>query len=144
MSKFCMQKDILLVKALKRILGGVFVLTAIPGIVSAQEARSQTYSKQSLPAIVDPRPAPINNQRQQQTALTNQVAQPTSAGRTRAEKDEAVFSGYVATVTGTRLPVFGANLFRDVPSTFGPAEAQQVNADYVIGAGDELQILGWG
>jgi polysaccharide biosynthesis/export protein len=40
--------------------------------------------------------------------------------------------------------VFGKNLFSDVPSTFAPLDGAQVNGDYVIGSGDELQIRGWG
>ncbi len=54
------------------------------------------------------------------------------------------FQIYVETSTGKRLDVFGRDLFRNVPSTFAPLKAVQVNADYVIGAGDALQIRGWG
>ena len=40
--------------------------------------------------------------------------------------------------------MFGADLFGDVPSTFAPFDGAQANQDYLIGAGDELQIRGWG
>ena len=54
------------------------------------------------------------------------------------------FQIYVETSTGKTLDVFGRDLFRNVPSTFAPLKAVQVNADYVIGPGDALQIRGWG
>jgi protein involved in polysaccharide export with SLBB domain len=54
------------------------------------------------------------------------------------------FQIYVEKVTGNQLPVFGRNLFNQVPDTFAPTESAQVNPDYVVGTGDELQIRGWG
>jgi len=149
MGKFSMQKDTLLIKSLRRIVMGVFALAALPGVAFAQDAghqasSTQTVGRQNLPNIVGVRPEVANNQRQQQRAQADGIVQTTNAGASRSQKDEAVFSEYVATVTGGRLPVFGKNLFFDVPTTFAPVEAQQVNSDYVIGAGDELQILGWG
>lgn len=54
------------------------------------------------------------------------------------------FQLYVENSTGKKLNVFGRDLFRHVPSTFAPLKAVQVNADYVIGPGDALQIRGWG
>lgn len=54
------------------------------------------------------------------------------------------FQSYVASSTGTSLGIFGRELFGNVPSTYAPLGAAQVNADYVIGTGDVLQIRGWG
>lgn len=54
------------------------------------------------------------------------------------------FQAYAAGVTGQSLPIFGKDLFNDVPSTFAPFDGIQVNQDYVIGTGDELQVRGWG
>ena len=45
---------------------------------------------------------------------------------------------------GKPLPIYGANLFESVPSTFAPADHIPVTADYVIGPGDELMIRAWG
>lgn len=59
-------------------------------------------------------------------------------------KPRASFESYVQAVTGTSLGIFGAELFTDVPNTFAPVDSAQVNPDYVIGTGDELQIRGWG
>jgi polysaccharide export outer membrane protein len=57
---------------------------------------------------------------------------------------KGAFESYVETVTGRSLPIFGSDLFSDVPSTFAPSDGAQVNPDYVVGTGDELQIRGWG
>ncbi|MGB6132951.1 MAG: SLBB domain-containing protein [Acidobacteriaceae bacterium] len=54
------------------------------------------------------------------------------------------FQKFVASTTGQVLPIFGANLFRQVPSTFSPLNLAPVPPDYVIGPGDELRIRVWG
>jgi protein involved in polysaccharide export with SLBB domain len=54
------------------------------------------------------------------------------------------FQKFVASTTGQVLPIFGANLFRRVPSTFAPLNLTPVPPDYVIGPGDELRIRIWG
>lgn len=59
-------------------------------------------------------------------------------------QEKGAFQAYVRSVTGAELPIFGHDLFSGVPDTFAPIEAVQVNPDYVIGTGDELQIRGWG
>ncbi|HEV1995568.1 MAG TPA: polysaccharide biosynthesis/export family protein [Candidatus Acidoferrum sp.] len=45
---------------------------------------------------------------------------------------------------GIKLPVFGQNLFQNVPSTFAPLDRVEVPADYIIGPGDEVLIRAWG
>jgi len=54
------------------------------------------------------------------------------------------FQDFVAQSTGRDLPIFGSDLFRNVPSTFAPVDDVPVTPDYVIGPGDELLILAWG
>ncbi len=54
------------------------------------------------------------------------------------------FQKFAASTTGQVLPIFGANLFRDVPSTFAPLNMTPVPSDYVLGPGDELRIRVWG
>ncbi len=54
------------------------------------------------------------------------------------------FQKFVASTTGQILPIYGANLFRRVPSTFAPLNQTPVPPDYVIGPGDELRIRIWG
>lgn len=54
------------------------------------------------------------------------------------------FQKFVAGTTGEVLPVFGANLFQNAPSTFAPLDQTPVPPDYIIGPGDELRIRIWG
>jgi protein involved in polysaccharide export with SLBB domain len=57
---------------------------------------------------------------------------------------ETEFQRYVNRATGHSLPIFGASLFRIVPSTFAPVDHIPVTADYVLGPEDELRIRIWG
>lgn len=54
------------------------------------------------------------------------------------------FQKFVASSTGQVLPIYGANLFRNVPSTFAPLDMAPVPSDFVIGPDDELRIRVWG
>ena len=54
------------------------------------------------------------------------------------------FQKFVASTSGQILPIFGANLFRNVPSTFAPLDNAPIPPDYVIGPGDELRLRIWG
>jgi len=54
------------------------------------------------------------------------------------------FQKFIASTSGQVLPIFGANLFRRVPSTFAPLNMTPVPSDYVIGPGDELRVRLWG
>ncbi len=54
------------------------------------------------------------------------------------------FQDFIAQSTGRDLPIFGSELFRNVPSTFAPVDNVPVTADYVIGPGDEIMIHAWG
>ena len=54
------------------------------------------------------------------------------------------FQEMVANSIGKRLPIYGASLFRNPPTTFAPLSMVPVTPDYVIGPGDELLIQVWG
>ncbi len=54
------------------------------------------------------------------------------------------FQKFVASTTGQVLPIFGADLFDAMPSTFSPLNMTPVPPDYVIGPGDELRVRVWG
>ena len=54
------------------------------------------------------------------------------------------FQQIVAASVGRTLPIFGATLFSNPPSTFAPVDDIPVTPDYVIGPGDELRIQIWG
>ena len=67
-------------------------------------------------------------------------AEPTSD----APEPPSQFQRFAASSLGEVLPVFGANLFERVPTTFAPLDRVPVTADYVIGPGDELLLRTWG
>jgi protein involved in polysaccharide export with SLBB domain len=54
------------------------------------------------------------------------------------------FQKFVASTNGQVLPIYGASLFRRVPSTFAPLDMSPVPSEYVLGPGDELRIRAWG
>jgi protein involved in polysaccharide export with SLBB domain len=54
------------------------------------------------------------------------------------------FQNLVKDTLGRSLPIYGANLFRNTPSTFAPVDRVPVTPDYTIGPGDELLIQTWG
>lgn len=54
------------------------------------------------------------------------------------------FQKFVAATTGQILPIYGADLFRNVPATFSPNDLGPVSSNYVIGPDDELRIRIWG
>lgn len=76
-----------------------------------------------------------------------QLSQETSAagrGTPLAPEPLTEFQKFIASTTGQILPVYGADLFRRVPSTFAPLQLAPVPPDYVLGPGDELRIRIWG
>lgn len=54
------------------------------------------------------------------------------------------FQKFTASTTGVVLPIFGASLFQNVPSTFAPLDNTPVPQDYVIGPDDEIRVRVWG
>src|SRR5713101_3830930 len=96
------------------------------------------------PPVVTPRltsvPSPQEMAEQAKGLQTNLV-QP--APPVPSEPD-LEFQEFVASSLGMKLPVFGQNLFENVPSTFAPLDRVQVPGDYMIGPGDELVIRTWG
>jgi len=90
----------------------------------------------ALPSISSSTPEASRDQRQ--------FLAPTMVGGGPQKEVKDAFGDYVKTVTGQTLEPFGKNLFTNVPTTFAPFDSAQVNADYVIGTGDVLQIRGWG
>ena len=67
------------------------------------------------------------------------IPAPAAAPDTRIE-----FQDFVKQSSGRDLPIFGADLFKNVPSTFAPLDNVPVTADYVIGPGDQIVIRAWG
>ena len=54
------------------------------------------------------------------------------------------FQILVAGSVGHIVPIYGADLFTEVPDTFAPVERIPVGPDYTIGPGDEILIRTWG
>lgn len=73
------------------------------------------------------------DQRDQQSART----------RLLPPEPDIEFQEFVTGSLGYRLPIFGQNLFRNVPSTFAPVDHVPVTPDYLIGPGDELLVRAW-
>jgi polysaccharide export outer membrane protein len=54
------------------------------------------------------------------------------------------FQRVIVETTGDLVPVFGAAMFREPPSTFAPVQNIPVTPDYVVGPGDEIRLQVWG
>jgi len=133
-------------------------------------AVAQTESEQSERQQPIPLPSPRVSTGVQITNSGAQGAQPgdreylraeqqaeeeASQGRQRAEQEalavrrlppepDIEFQDFVSSTLGYRLPIFGQNLFHNIPSTFAPLDRVPVTPDYLIGPGDELLIRAWG
>lgn len=66
------------------------------------------------------------------------------SGGSAAPQEASDFQSFVFASTGKMLPLYGHNLFVDVPGTFSPLDNVPVTPDYLIGPGDELMVRGWG
>ncbi len=89
-------------------------------------------------------PAPLNFN---YTDNENYTRQPAPRGQPQVSippEPLTEFQKFIASTTGQVLPIYGASLFRQVPSTFAPLDMTPVPPDYVIGPGDELLIRVWG
>ena len=93
---------------------------------------AQTANPNDNTSTVDEFGRPITNQRNQ---LQQQPLPP---------EPLTEFQQFITSTTGQVLPIFGADLFRHVPSTFAPLDLTPVPSDYVIGPNDQLRIHVWG
>ncbi|WP_162601809.1 SLBB domain-containing protein [Occallatibacter savannae] len=110
--------------------GGQQQRTPIPGVNTADQTRGV------VPTYSDTEPQSTSNNRNLQTgALQREPLQP---------EPLTEFQKFIASTTGQVLPIYGAKLFRNVPTTFSPLDMAPVPPDYVIGPGDELRIRVWG
>lgn len=79
-----------------------------------------------------------------QNTTSNRLGLAEDRSRNDAPVELTGFQRLVAASVGKVLPVYGQNLFRNVPSTFAPVNRIPVTPGYVIGPGDELLIRIWG
>ena len=138
---------------------GVLFATGVNAQIPTSQSRGAGDSAQERPAgstVITNRPrvgavqAPQfgqpgqSGQSVQQSGITVPLDQ---AQRLQAEaltRDRLEFQDFVLQAIGRELPLFGAELFRDAPSTFAPLDNIPVTPDYVIGPGDEILIRAWG
>lgn len=106
------------------------------GMTSSQAAAP--VSDRGLPSITR------NNNDPRNPRLSEQLPNSRTRVLNPSALQQDTFGKYVEDVTGARLKLFGQSLFTDVPTTFSPASGVQVNGDYVVGSGDEIQVRGWG
>ncbi len=110
-------------------VGGNLVSPSIGNVPLQRQQRTGRQGEQ----VLDPRTGlPIDPR-------TQQIIQDLQPPQERIE-----FQDFVAQSTGRDLPIFGSELFKNVPSTFAPVDNAPVTADYVIGPGDEIMIRAWG
>jgi protein involved in polysaccharide export with SLBB domain len=79
-----------------------------------------------------------------ESALPNQTRSAIPGYRPVPPEPLTEFQKFVAETTGQVLPIFGARLFRQVPTTFSPVDQIPVPANAVVGPGDLLRIRVWG
>lgn len=92
---------------------------------------------------------PLQQQQQNSVYTDNEVLSRQLAARNLMRQNFppeplTEFQKFIASTTGQVLPVYGADLFRQVPSTFAPLDMTPVPPTYVIGPGDELRVRVWG
>jgi len=119
---------------------GSFLLAQEPQESSQQEAqrKQEEGASQKTNDVIRLETEEEKQQREEEKALRKPSPTPLPP------EPDTEFQKFVAVSTGILLPVFGQNLFENVPSTFAPVERIPVPADYVIGPGDELLIRVWG
>ncbi len=88
---------------------------------------------------------PLNEQTfRDENALPNQGRRAQTGFRAVPPEPLTEYQKFVAETTGQVLPIFGAGLFRQVPTTFSPVDQIPVPADAAAGPGDLLRIRIWG
>ncbi|MGB8260548.1 MAG: SLBB domain-containing protein [Terracidiphilus sp.] len=87
------------------------------------------------------RPGDLGSYNDMQAQANNGRA---GAGAELAPEPLTEFQKFIASTSGQVLPIFGADLFRRVPSTFSPLDMAPVPQGYILGPDDELRIRAWG
>ena len=107
----------------------------------------------STPTLAPPAPSFGNQGARQAPAAGQAITAPAAAypggvypgdGPQLPPLEPTEFQNFIAQSTGRLLPLYGYNLFTNVPSTFAAVENVPVTPDYVIGPGDQILIRIWG
>lgn len=124
-----------------------------PLLASSPQCSGQSSEDMNTPPSFPATGSSMNqNQPQTQTRTYSDIESQTRQQTNRTQQPNrqfppeplTEFQKFTATTTGQILPIFGANLFQNVPSTFAPLDNAPVPPDYVLGPGDELRIRVWG
>ncbi len=112
----------------------------------AAAASSSAQAPAQAPAAAAPQPPVIFLESESSDKPGNAPkAVPTAPPNPAATKVQLTdFQLMVQSSLGQVLPIYGASLFENAPSTFAPVDHIPVTADYVIGPGDELMLRAWG
>jgi protein involved in polysaccharide export with SLBB domain len=110
-----------------------------PTNLDRQEA---TAASPRIPIIRDQGPPQSQMERDERGQPAAQAAP--RLRRALPPEQPTEFQKFVEQSTGHLLPVFGQDLFQEVPSTFAPADRVPVTPEYALGPGDQLLIRGWG
>lgn len=115
-----------------------------PGLYSGQQNNTQ------LPTDSGAQSTSPNDNSSQNSSQVDQFGRPSTNQRNQTQQRPlppeplTEFQQFIASTTGQVLPIFGADLFRRVPSTFAPLDLTPVPSDYVLGPDDQLRIHVWG
>lgn len=109
----------------------------MPGIQSARKVTITNGTSPTLP-LATPTPAA------ERPADSGQAAQGTIRQVGQGTDQQSEFQKFISANTGKVLPIFGSDFFANSPSTFAPILNSPVPNDYLLGAGDQLLIRGWG
>ncbi len=131
---------------------GQSVLTTPVGVTQSAPANAQTppagngQAPTQGPAQTGVYRTPGSNPQVTPTTSTQEMSTPVpnSARVVGPLTAKSEFEQFAEDATGRRLPVFGRQLFDEVPTTFVPLQNVPVPADYVLGPGDQLLIRAWG
>jgi len=105
-----------------------------------------TGSDISAPTTETIRPPVIQNDAADgvpaESGTTSPPAPATSHRPAAVETNE--FQDLVTLSVGRRLPIFGSDLFQQVPETFAPDNRTAVPDNYILGPGEEVFVRAWG
>lgn len=112
------------------------------GAVSAPSAPTAPAPIAS-PTVTAPSSTATTSTRQGETPDNKSERTSTDDNRRKEsarQEDLTEFQQMVTGTTGRQVPIFGASLFNNPPSTFAPVDDVNVGPGYIIGPGDELRL----
>ncbi|NYF78210.1 SLBB domain-containing protein [Granulicella arctica] len=111
---------------------------------TSDTSSSTTQTQVGSKSLTQSRQPTLGNGQQDSDTQTERNGRYVNQNFPEAPVQLTAFQRLAAASVGKVLPIYGANLFTNVPSTFSPVDRIPVTPDYVIGPGDELLIRMWG